>query len=168
MGRRSRVDSGRAGDFILRILAMLLDSQPPLLDDPASTPQKIAEGGGCTAVGFGAEGDLARLRGSHPQLFPFADWSPWCVELRDVAAAAWPRQACRAGGLSGLCALALGGRLDKTLQVSDWARRPLTEAQVRYAALDALAVLRVLGASTDACPSAEARKGAHRVCQALG
>lgn len=42
----------------------------------------------------------------------------------------------------------LGGWLDKTQQTSDWRRRPLTEDQVRYAALDAEVLLDVYAALT--------------------
>ena len=45
----------------------------------------------------------------------------------------------RAGhvGLRDACATWLGRRLDKSEQCSDWERRPLSRAQVAYAALDA-------------------------------
>jgi ribonuclease D len=36
--------------------------------------------------------------------------------------------------------------VDKAEQVSDWARRPLSPAQLAYGALDAVCLLRVLGA----------------------
>jgi ribonuclease D len=42
----------------------------------------------------------------------------------------------------------LGVWLDKTQQTSDWRRRPLTEEQVRYAALDAEVLLDVYAALT--------------------
>ena len=43
-----------------------------------------------------------------------------------------------AGGhsLAAVCRRELDKVLDKTQQVSDWTRRPLTDAQVAYAALD--------------------------------
>jgi len=40
-------------------------------------------------------------------------------------------------GLRGLAAVLLGFRISKSSQVSNWARRDLTEAQVSYAAMDA-------------------------------
>ena len=45
--------------------------------------------------------------------------------------------------LKSLCEATTGHTLDKRKQTSDWAKRPLDEAQIRYAALDALVLLRV-------------------------
>ena len=45
-----------------------------------------------------------------------------------------------------VCARALGLRLDKSMQCSDWGRRPLTRRQFVYAALDAHVLLRVYDA----------------------
>jgi ATP-dependent Lhr-like helicase len=45
--------------------------------------------------------------------------------------------------LKSVCARELGVMLDKTEQVSDWSRRPLSERQVAYAALDAEVLLRL-------------------------
>ena len=42
-----------------------------------------------------------------------------------------------------VCASWLRAQLDKAEQCSDWDRRPLTEAQVAYAALDAAVLLRL-------------------------
>jgi ATP-dependent Lhr-like helicase len=43
--------------------------------------------------------------------------------------------------LRAVCARELGMELDKAEQTSDWARRPLSDAQVRYASLDARVLL---------------------------
>jgi len=40
-----------------------------------------------------------------------------------------------------VCAALLGHQLDKTAQMSDWERRPLTSQQRHYAALDAHCLL---------------------------
>jgi ATP-dependent helicase Lhr and Lhr-like helicase len=50
-----------------------------------------------------------------------------------------------AGGhsLAEVCARELGVKLDKSEQTGDWTRRPLTESQVTYAALDAEVLLRL-------------------------
>jgi ATP-dependent Lhr-like helicase len=45
--------------------------------------------------------------------------------------------------LQAICAREFHAHLDKAEQTSDWTRRPLTEAQVTYAALDAEVVLRL-------------------------
>jgi ATP-dependent Lhr-like helicase len=51
--------------------------------------------------------------------------------------------------LKSVCERELGGTLDKTEQTSDWARRPLSGAQVAYAALDAEVVVQVFQARGD-------------------
>lgn len=43
--------------------------------------------------------------------------------------------------LGEVCARELGVYLDKTLQISDWTKRPLTPEQIKYAALDAEVLL---------------------------
>ena len=62
-------------------------------------------------------------------LFDLAQWTPR-----------------RRGGLAGLVRALLGQSLDKTLQTSDWAARPLSAAQVEYAAADAAVLLDLLRA----------------------
>jgi ribonuclease D len=57
-----------------------------------------------------------------------------------AAAPAQPPKLERAG-LSAVCAALLGCQLDKTPQMSDWERRPLTAEQRHYAALDAHCLL---------------------------
>ena len=44
-------------------------------------------------------------------------------------------------GLAKLCESVLSAPLDKTCQISDWVRRPLTASQRQYSALDAYVVL---------------------------
>ena len=76
-------------------------------------------------LGFAFEHDRVRLEA----LLPAATGRPRrpVVDLQ------------RAGhvGLRDACATWLGRRLDKSEQCSDWERRPLSRAQVAYAALDA-------------------------------
>ncbi len=52
-------------------------------------------------------------------------------------------------GLAGVASTLLGIHLDKGEQRSDWARRPLTDKQVRYAADDVLHLLRIQDALTE-------------------
>lgn len=51
---------------------------------------------------------------------------------------------CPGDSLGALCRGVLGRSLDKSHQCSNWARRPLSEDQLRYAALDAWALLPLL------------------------
>lgn len=63
-------------------------------------------------------------------------------------------------GLSQLCAELLGAPLEKKHRMSDWARRPLSPEQARYAALDAFvlhAVVLALDAERAALGTARAR-----------
>eukprot|EP00667_Euglena_gracilis_P003839 EG_transcript_3851 len=100
-------------------------------------------------VGFGVAVDLQRLSHSYPHL-PCFQLFAQVVELEAVLktasqdAGVGPGAVIRRGrSLSDLCQALLQRRLDKTLQCSRWDRRPLTAAQLQYAALDA-AVLPVL------------------------
>ncbi|CAI5726772.1 unnamed protein product [Peronospora destructor] len=51
---------------------------------------------------------------------------------------------CKRPGLKTACQVFLGGSLDKEMQVSDWEAPVLSEAQIKYAATDAWAPMRVL------------------------
>jgi hypothetical protein len=51
-----------------------------------------------------------------------------------------------------VCERELGVRLDKGMQTSEWCRRPLTEAQIRYAALDAEVLVDLHAALKDVEP----------------
>ena len=51
--------------------------------------------------------------------------------------AAKPTVRAKELGLSSLAACVLGRPVNKALQTSDWRRRPLSAAQLRYAAIDA-------------------------------
>ena len=47
------------------------------------------------------------------------------------------------GGLTGLALTYLGKPLDKRQRMTDWAQRPLTDKQIKYAVLDALCLLHI-------------------------
>jgi ATP-dependent Lhr-like helicase len=65
------------------------------------------------------------------------------VDTLEVSRRLRGRETAGGHGLKAVVARELGAVMDKTEQTSDWARRPLTEAQVAYAALDAEVLLRV-------------------------
>ncbi|RHZ15826.1 hypothetical protein DYB37_008581 [Aphanomyces astaci] len=93
-------------------------------------------------TGFCVSGDLDRLVGSYPALartFQSPHWT--CVDLRRVAMSRVRRLA--GVGLASLASTFLNHTMPKHQQCSDWAARPLTAAQVEYAALDAH-IVRVL------------------------
>jgi hypothetical protein len=100
-------------------------------------------------VGFSGSSDLGRIAKAFPKLADVNRARP-LADIRDLEAT----RRVREDGLSkkqsqtgiNLCSLAerhLGLPLDKTPQMSDWARRPLTEMQTHYAALDALAPVQI-------------------------
>ncbi|KAK9830490.1 hypothetical protein WJX72_012028 [[Myrmecia] bisecta] len=118
-------------------------------------------------VGFGLSTDLRRLCESYPELpcfgGPLAEFLDEAsngsgqaeigshalartvpfrshVDVLTLARAVWPsdrRKQVERLSLSGLSQLVLGSALDKSQQCSDWDQRPLTPAQVQYAAADA-------------------------------
>ena len=132
-------------------------------------------------VGFGVASDVKRLLTSYPQrLAPVAVAAAELAAARDkaaasaasvvssAAAAAGVRTVCvrdvalsrgvdaaSAASLASLCRTLLDGReLDKSQQKSEWGARPLTGAQIRYAALDALVPAMILRRLLATHPSA--------------
>uniref|UniRef100_A0A7S2ZJZ0 3'-5' exonuclease domain-containing protein n=1 Tax=Rhodosorus marinus TaxID=101924 RepID=A0A7S2ZJZ0_9RHOD len=108
-------------------------------------------------LGYGFVDDLARLRASHPLELP-------CT-LRGIQGLIEINILHRLGfgfeqknrhlilglgtGLSGAAQATLGLPLDKSMQVSDWAQRPLTSEQVQYASIDAWVLVRI---AKEICP----------------
>jgi uncharacterized protein with PIN domain/prolyl-tRNA editing enzyme YbaK/EbsC (Cys-tRNA(Pro) deacylase) len=107
-------------------------------------------------VGFGFSADLTRLRRSYQHLCCF----DWIVSLRDLDRVDWEDSdsfctmlAARVGrtsiqrrrrltiGLAQLVAAVLERSMDKRLRCSNWETRPLSPAQIAYAALDAWVLL---------------------------
>lgn len=89
-------------------------------------------------LGFGGRHDL-RMVAKVPAFRMAADLQP---QFRDVQRGHGPKK--KLPGLSKLAQKILGKPLDKSLQVSDWSARPLTAAQLEYAALDAWVLLRIM------------------------
>ena len=87
-------------------------------------------------LGFAFSGDLAVLR-------PLCGGGELCASsLVDVQTLAM-RPGEDTPSLRRVCARTIGLQLDKTQQCSDWARRPLEQEQIVYAALDAHILLQV-------------------------
>ncbi|CAE7872797.1 RH56 [Symbiodinium microadriaticum] len=93
---------------------------------------------GLQILGFGGRHDL-RMVAKVPAFRMAADLQP---QFRDVQRGHGPKK--KLPGLSKLAQKILGKPLDKSLQVSDWSARPLTAAQLEYAALDAWVLLRIM------------------------
>jgi prolyl-tRNA editing enzyme YbaK/EbsC (Cys-tRNA(Pro) deacylase) len=100
----------------------------------------------CVLCGFGVAADVRKLLASYPDRFEkrFSGISVRTVCVRDIAVGLGVDEV-KVRGLASMCALCLGGReLDKSRQKSDWGARPLSDAQISYAALDALAPAMIL------------------------
>ena len=102
-------------------------------------------------LGFGAKFDFKLLRKEFERfpdepycfvdlvLMKQSDTLTKCVEKQKMANSSGVEKR----GLSKLCLQVLGQSLDKKEQMSDWAKRPLREKQVTYAALDAACLLKI-------------------------
>uniref|UniRef100_A0A673V7Z1 Exonuclease 3'-5' domain containing 3 n=1 Tax=Suricata suricatta TaxID=37032 RepID=A0A673V7Z1_SURSU len=129
----SRPAGGQASEAFSRLVSRLLS-------DPS-----------ITKLGYGLAGDLRSLGASCPalahvekQLRGGLDLLQVHRQMRVVNSPA--RGSSEARGLRGLSLLVqqvLGKPLDKTQQLSNWDRRPLSEGQLVYAAADAYCLLEV-------------------------
>jgi prolyl-tRNA editing enzyme YbaK/EbsC (Cys-tRNA(Pro) deacylase) len=178
--------------FLLDLPALCPDAGPPAAEvDPDGMPPPPPPPPLCEAaqevaallaalladerllkLGYGLAGDLQRLASSYPRLLP-PGWTPGgggargLVDIADAAAALAP--GVRAGsGLSRLAGDMLGAPLDKRQQRSAWGARPLSAAQLAYAAADAAVLPAILdamrrGAEPDG--AARFRQLLERVCQ---
>merc|ERR1712217_401427 len=94
-------------------------------------------------IGFSVSHDIARLRvliGDDERKESNFD----ILDLQNLAMQGQHKS--HTLGLQSVVALYLGLLLDKTEQCSDWDRRPLTKAQLQYAAADAYVLLDVAAA----------------------
>lgn len=92
-------------------------------------------------VGVSFEGDRKLLVQSYPHLTAFE--KP-LVRYVDLVSAYGKVHGSSPGGLAGACELILRKGLCKHEQRSNWERRPLSESQIHYAALDAYVQILVL------------------------
>lgn len=85
-------------------------------------------------LGFSSQGDLDRLEQSLPGS---TVCSASTIDLQPLARMALGKRSGGCPGLRQACSSMLSVDLDKSEQTSDWEQRPLTTAQLAYAATDA-------------------------------
>ena len=90
-------------------------------------------------LGFGFSYDLSRMQRSYPSLGSVFGVMEGLVDVKAVTLVAFPEKKTKLAkaGLATVVASILGMYIDKTEQCSDWQRRPLSHAQIAYAASDA-------------------------------
>lgn len=124
--------------------------EPPLLADgadPVSTLLLALFDSPCQpkiVLGFGPS-DIPRLAQAFPSAAAALDAPSNFVDLQQR----FSGRHCV--GLSQVCTSILGHRLDKTEQQSDWEQRPLSDAQITYAALDSHCLLLLYEHLGDTC-----------------
>eukprot|EP01062_Namystynia_karyoxenos_P045850 TRINITY_DN34166_c0_g1_i1.p1 TRINITY_DN34166_c0_g1~~TRINITY_DN34166_c0_g1_i1.p1 ORF type:complete len:671 (+),score=201.13 TRINITY_DN34166_c0_g1_i1:91-2013(+) len=143
--------------FLVDFCALQTGDQPAANAKAADAARRLLappRAGGHRVAAFAAREDAKRLRqcgllppdrelwavGDDPAGAP-ADAVPWS----DVQASLfWGARGTRSPSLARCVAQGLERQLCKEEQCSDWERRPLSQEQLHYAALDALAPLRLL------------------------
>ena len=95
-------------------------------------------------LGLGINHDLEKLCASFPHMPCFRQFN-CVVNLVTVSRRVYPQTRKHyMSGVQKMVAILLKRQLDKTEQCSTWGIRPLTEAQIEYAALDAAVLPRLL------------------------
>eukprot|EP00928_Gymnodinium_smaydae_P050751 TRINITY_DN34312_c0_g1_i1.p1 TRINITY_DN34312_c0_g1~~TRINITY_DN34312_c0_g1_i1.p1 ORF type:complete len:695 (+),score=119.76 TRINITY_DN34312_c0_g1_i1:75-2087(+) len=121
----------------------LVDTLGPARQAATSMFHRLFAREDVTILGWSFDEDRRRLREllsesddkSHMDSeLPVRDLQVPCTRLLEASSSP---------GLSLACFKLLGHPLDKTEQCSDWRRRPLTESQTRYAAMDAAVLLQL-------------------------
>jgi hypothetical protein len=103
-------------------------------------------------TGFDFKNDLRKLTRSHPGLGCFDQMLNF-IDVQECARFCNWVPGDSSVSLSNVCQAILGKALDKREQMSDWERRPLSPQQVRYAALDAHALVSILDAKSCSIPA---------------
>jgi hypothetical protein len=91
-------------------------------------------------LGVGFHADIAKLTADYPNLTCFKNEIKNYTEISDKFSEVYKQKTC---GLAGICEKIFGKRLSKFEQMSNWENRPLREAQLHYAALDAYILIEV-------------------------
>jgi len=139
----------RSEVFVVDLLAIGADHAAAARFRRALDRALCAEG--VQVLGFACKGDLAQLERSGW----LAGRSRGEIAPRDLqseASAAGYGVSRRQPGLKSLVAQLLGSALDKSLTLSDWAARPLSDAQIEYAAADAWVLLPLADALATLAP----------------
>ncbi|KAK9807091.1 hypothetical protein WJX73_003555 [Symbiochloris irregularis] len=144
--------AGSTAALLLDMLALSLEESKPLLQDLLRNKSTLK-------VGYGLKGDLRAVSTAMGEAH-----GPNCIAVVQPALEIGSLQRlllakrvpgiCKAkeGGLAAVVEAQLGQKLDKRLQCSAWGSRPLTPAQVHYAALDAICLLMLLDAFINLAP----------------
>ncbi|BAT81938.1 hypothetical protein VIGAN_03185600 [Vigna angularis var. angularis] len=131
-----QIACGDWGVFVLDLLSIPLSSLSEPLRELLLCPDILK-------LGFGFKQDLTYLSSTFCSHGGFDKVEPY-LDIRSVynhlhhSKKHEPKQS---KSLSTICAEVLGFSLSKELQCSDWSHRPLTEEQIRYAAMDAHCLL---------------------------
>jgi len=88
-------------------------------------------------IGWDFRNDIHCLKKKFPDIFNKTECINSMLDLMEFRGKGIPK------GLSGYCNKHLGYPLDKTYQMSDWDKRPLSQEQLIYAALDSIACLEI-------------------------
>ncbi|ETV94644.1 hypothetical protein, variant 1 [Aphanomyces invadans] len=109
-------------------------------------------------VGFGFSHDLQVLRQTFPDKGRCFHYVSSFIELTQILHNLYPTTHLGRAGLSSATQFVLGACLDKEQQLSDWTARPLSTAQLRYAATDAWCLLRILSQLRSCHPAMDLNK----------
>jgi hypothetical protein len=142
-----------------RLISSQLTSQEALLDDAFSSLFRAEH---ILKVGLGPQQDLKRLGWSYPWLPSTLGPYKAVVDVQSLAKSAFPGVPTKEiEGLSKLCLREFGEGVSKEQQCSDWAQRPLSAAQIDYAALDAAVLIQLCDALVERASSSSS-KGARK------
>jgi len=140
--------------FLLDMIALCADAA--LLNTVAKFLKELFASQQHVKVGFGLRDDLKKISSALPGIENLAKHSFRVIDLNVInkhvqrlypqvfsstAAERHNTSAKQVSGLSKMVQQTIGAKLDKAEQISDWERRPLREAQIKYAALDAYCLI---------------------------
>ncbi|XP_009612152.1 uncharacterized protein [Nicotiana tomentosiformis] len=117
--------------YILDLIKLYEDA-PDVLDDCLTC---ILHSTRVLKLGYNFQCDMKQLAGSYGQLQCFKHYD-MLLDIQNVFKEP-------GGGLSGLAKKILGTGLNKTRRNSNWEKRPLTQFQLEYAALDAAVLIHI-------------------------